>query len=106
MRKHILETLVGLGITLFGFILGFLNLLDSNNVSLFSSITALALIFVGVAILFRAGRKDRHAVSFPPIGNRDHETSLLHKHNDLAHTYAKTSQMRDKLKVIKHSGNE
>ena len=106
MKNHILESLLGLGITLLGFVLGFLNLLDTNNVSLFSSFIALALIIVGVALLFRAGRRDRHGVKLPPVGQGDHKNSLLHKHDEFAHTYAKTSQMRDKLKVIKHSGQD
>lgn len=106
MKKHIAETLMGFGIALLGFILGYLNVSDIASASVFSSIIALALIIVGVALLFRAGRRDRHGVKLPPVGQGDHKNSLLHKHDEFAQTYAKTSQMRDKLKVIKHSGHD
>ncbi len=106
MKSHIVETLTGLGICLLGFVLGFLNLVDITNASLFSSLIALCLIIVGTIVLFKAGRRDRHAVKLPPVSYDRNEKSLVDKHNEFAHHYAKTSQMRDKLKVIKHSGHD
>lgn len=103
MGKRIIETLLGFVTAVLGFFLAFLNFSDIPNSSIFSISLSLTLIIIGVGLLFIVGRRDHEKVIFPEISPNSNGKSLLEKNHEMMQTYDKTSKMRDKLRVIRHT---
>ncbi len=102
MKKRFSNTVVGFFIIALGFLLGYLNLTDIPNASLFSVLLSLVLVLTGAVILYKAGRHFQHGERIPEMKYHKVGQSLLEKNNELMHSYDKHSRIRDKLKTIRH----
>ena len=108
MKKVILETLLGLVLSIAGFGGIFYGLTISTGGMLnlvFIGVGFIA-VCVGVFLLYKAGTKDVQKPNFstiPVIPENSEKKSILEKNQELVDDYNKTMRARDKLKILKMS---
>ena len=107
MKILFIKTAIGFVITLVGFWIGGMYFADMRNASPLLLAISISCIIVGVYLLYMAGTNQRHGVQPPTIQNSLTATkgrSLFRQHREMSASYTKTSEMRDKLRMIKKIG--
>ena len=102
-----LETLIGFTLCIIGIWTGNIFFKNFQNASPLFLAVSIAFLFLGVCTLFKAGRRDKHIPHFKHTGkvsSIEDKKSILEKNNDMLSSYIKTSDMRDKLRIIKKIG--
>ncbi len=107
MKKVILETLLGLVLSIVGFggIFYGLTISTGGMLNLVFIGAGFFAVCIGVFLLYKAGTKDVQKPNFSitPVLPENGEKSILEKNQELVNDYNKTMRARDKLKILKMS---
>ena len=107
MKKVILETLLGLILSVGGFGLIFFGLTGvlQGILAIVGMIGGVLVVVAGVFLLYKAGTKDVQKPNFTtaPVPATGERKSILEKNQELVDDYNKTMRARDKLKILKMS---
>lgn len=104
MKNVIFKTLLGFAICICGFTIAFISMSGlKDGGSPWLILLSIPLIALGVFFIFQAGRIDINKSKLEknqPVVDSTGKESILEKNNKLVSEWIKTSEARDKLKIL------